>query len=389
MRLIAAFLVGLCIGSAALAGEIKAIVNDTPISAFDVESRAKMVMLQQAGQVGKLTPELKKDALNDLVDERIKVQEMHKRGIKVSQQDVLTALAHLERQNGMEAGGFKKLLAQHHIPFQTLFNQTEANLGWLRLLQQKEQGISVSDVEVKAKQKAIRKELSKESISFAEIILPTEEEALAVWQRLQDGADFSTMVELHSIAESRLQGGRVMNVTTDYYGKTVADILNQMQVGQLSRPIPVKKGYAIILMMHKRDAVQGDTVKIWELAQAIVPPDSIAATLLAQPIKGGCPGFWETVKDDAVQGSLQQGQVTPTQIPSDVAPMLKDAPFKKVIGPVSTPAGDLYFMKCSEQEKRIMPTDEEIKMQIETEKMEMISRQILSEIKRDVVVEYK
>ena len=389
MRWIIGFLMGVCICGVANAGEIKAIVNDTPISAFDVESRAKMIMLQQAGQVGKLTPELKKEALDDLVDERIKVQEMAKRGIKVTQQDVLNALAHLEQQNGMEPGGFKKMLAQNKIPFQTLFSQTEANLGWLRLLQQSGRGIAIDQAEVKAKQEAIRKELSKDALSFAEIVLPTEEEALTVWQRLQDGADFGTMVELHSIADSRMQGGRVMNVTANYYGKNVADILNQMQVGQLSRPIPVKKGYAIILMLNKRAAVKGDTIKVWELAQVIVAPDSIAATLLKQPVKGGCAGFWETVKDDAVPGSLQQGQVAPNQIPSDVAPMLKDAPFKKVVGPVQTPAGDIYFMKCGEQEKRVMPTVDELKMQIESEKMEMISRQILSEIKRDVVVEYK
>ncbi|MDY6407965.1 MAG: peptidylprolyl isomerase, partial [Pseudomonadota bacterium] len=197
------------------------------------------------------------------------------------------------------------------------------------------------------------------------------------------------MVELHSIADSRMQGGRLMNVSPNYYGKNVADILKQMQAGQLSRPIPVKKGYAIILMLNKRDAIKGDTVKVWELAQAVVPSDSIAATLLTQPIKGGCAGFWDTVKDDALPGSLQQGQVSPNQIPSDVAPMLKDAPFKKVVGPVPTPAGDIYFMKCGETQKRVMPTPEELTMQIESEKMDILSKQILSEIKRDVVVEYK
>ena len=389
MRFVIVFLISLLAYGGASAGEIKAIVNDTPISAFDVESRAKMIMLQQAGQVGKLTPELKKEALDDLVEERIKAQEMIKRGIKVSKEEVLEALAHLEQQNGMEKGGFQKLLAKNKVPFQTLFSQTEANLGWLRLLQMSGRSISIGEAEVKAKQEAIRRELGRDVVSFAEIVLPTEEEALAVWQRLQDGADFSTMVELHSVADSRIQGGRIMNVSANYYGKEVAEILNQMQVGQLSRPIPVKKGYAIILMLNKREAVKGDTVKVWELAQVIVAPDSIAATLLSQPVKGGCPGFWETVKDDAVPGSLQQGQVTPNQIPQDVAPMLKDAPFKTVVGPVPTPAGNIYFMKCGEQERRVMPTVEELRAEIESEKMEMVSRQILSEIKRDVVVEYK
>ncbi|MDY6407452.1 MAG: SurA N-terminal domain-containing protein, partial [Pseudomonadota bacterium] len=194
MRFLWAVLLGICVGGNAIAGEIKAIVNDTPISAYDVEARAKMIMLQQAGQVGKLTPELKKEALDDLIDERIQIQEMIKRGIKVSPDEVMVALEHLERQNGMEKGGFKKLLASHKIPFQTLFSQTEANLGWLRVLQQSGRAVSVDVAEVKAKEEAIRKELGRSAVSFAEIVLPSEEEALTVWQRLQNGADFSTMV---------------------------------------------------------------------------------------------------------------------------------------------------------------------------------------------------
>jgi len=389
MRTVVGFLIGLLWCGVACAGEIKAIVNDTPISAFDVDARAKMIMLQQAGQVGQLTSALKKEALEELVEERIKVQEMVKRGIKVSKEDVLQALARLEQQNGMQPGEFRQLLGKHGIPYQTLFSQAEANLGWLAVLQQSGRPITVDDAEVKAKQAAIRKELGKDTVSFAEIVLPTEDEAMTVWQRLQSGAEFGTMVELHSVADSRVTGGRVMNVSPNYYGKDVADILKQMQVGQLSRPIPVKKGFAVILMLNKREAVKGDTITVWELAQAIVPPDSIAATLLKQPVKGGCPGFWETVKDDAIPGSLQQGKVTPTQIPSDVAPMLKDAPFKKVVGPVPTPAGQIYFMKCSETQERVMPSEAELKMQIEAEKMDLVSRQILSEVKRDVVVEYK
>ncbi|MBQ7413636.1 MAG: peptidylprolyl isomerase [Alphaproteobacteria bacterium] len=377
------------VGLPVWAGEIKAIVNDTPISAFDVESRAKMIMLQQAGRVGKLTDDLRKEALDDLIDERIKMQEIAKQQIQVSDEEVAEALAHLEAQNGLPSGGFRKMMAEQGVPYQTLVNQTAANLGWLRVMQKAGRTLTVKPAEIQARHKVIKKELSRESISFAEIVMPTEEEALTVWQRLQDGADFGTMVELHSTADSRVNGGRVSGVTRNYYGADVAEILDQMQVGQLSRPIPVSGGYALILMLNKREAVRGDTIKIWELAQAIVPPDSIANTLLQQPVKGGCKTFVEIVKDDAVAGSLQQGRVSPAQLPTDILQILKKAKFKTVAGPMQTPAGLLYFMKCSESEERVMPTDAELQSQLESEKMELISRQLLSEIKRDVVIEYK
>lgn len=379
----------LLLGVSAMAGEIKAIVNDTPISAFDVNARAKMMMLQQAGQVGKLTASLKKTALEDLIEEQIKLQEAGRVGIVLTSQEISDALAHLEKQNGLEKGGFKKILKKNGIPYQTLESQTKANLGWLRVLQKSGRMAAVTPADVKARKEAIRRELGKESLSLAEIVLQTEDEALSVWQRLQGGADFQTMVELYSTADSRLQGGKVTDAGYDYYGDDGIDILKQMQAGQLSRPIPVPGGYAIVLMLHKRPAIEGDTIKIWHLMQAIVPPNSVAATLLKQPMNGGCRAFVETVKEDALPGSFQQGEINPEQLPADIKPMLSGAPFQKVIGPLETPAGFLFFMKCAEKEENLIPTDEALAMQIETEKMELISRQLISELKRDVVIEYK
>ena len=285
------FLLGSCfaviLSVSAYAADIKAIVNDTPISGFDVDSRAKMLMLQQAGLVGKLTPELKEAALEDLIDERIKLQEMAKQEINVSENSVQDALRHLENQNRMSEDGFKKLLEEQGIPYQTLLNQTKANLGWLQIMQKSGRNVQVLPADIEARKKIIRQELLKEAISFAEIVVKTEEEALIILQQLQSGSDFGTMVELHSIADSRVSGGRVMDVALDYYGDEVAAIFNEMQAGQLSRPIKVKGGYALILMMKKREAVTGDTITVWELAQAVMPNDSVVLPLLEQPIKNG------------------------------------------------------------------------------------------------------
>ena len=389
MRYLYAFILSLFMGGQVFAGEIKAIVNDYPISAFDVETRAKMIMLQQAGQVGKLTEDLKQIALEDLIREQIQFQEMKKQGIEVSAEEVDDALTHLEAQNKMQKGEFKKVLEKQGISYQTLVNQTKANLGWLRVLQKAGKTISVDEKEVSARREVIRRELNKSVVSVAEIMLKTEEEAIGIWRRLQEGADFSTLVELYSIADSRLHGGRVMNVEYAHYGHDVSEILYQMQVGQLSRPIPTEKGYVIILMLNKREAVTGDTVRLWELAQAIVPKNSVADALLRQPVNGGCDMFSEIVKDDVLAGSFQRGNMNPAQLPSDIAPMLNTAEFQKVIGPLEMPEGFLYFMKCSENEQRVMPDDDVLKSQIEAEKMELISKQLLSELKRDVIVEYK
>ena len=228
----------LIIGKTVCAGSIKVIVNDVPISSFDVTERAKMLSFQQAGHIGEFE-QLEETALEELIEEQIKIQEAEKQGIKITEQEIKDALSHLEEQSGLPIDGFKTMFEKEGISYQTLAAQTKANLGWIRIMHQSGRTVSVSDADVKARKEIIRKDLSKESISFAEIIVPTEDEAQQVWQDLQTGTPFNLLVIEKSIADSRVTGGRVMNVEPDYYGTDIADIFEQMQVGQLSRPIKV------------------------------------------------------------------------------------------------------------------------------------------------------
>jgi len=341
-------------------GEIKAVVNDTPISEFDVVARAKMLMLQQTGHVGKMTTTWQSEALEELIDEQIKLQEAAKQNIQIQDEEIENALKHLEAQNNMPEGGLKKELAAQGVPYQTLVNQTKANLGWVRALHKEGKTVLVPEAEVKARQKMMKQALAKEAVSFAEIVVPTEEEALDIWTQLQNGASFDQLAQEKSVAASRPVGGRVLNVEPTYYGAEVAKILAQMSVGQLSRPIPVKGGYAVILMLNKRPAITTDTVAVWELMQAALSPDNpVNQKLLGQEVNS-CDTFAKLVQPVALAGSFQAGQVSPAQLPDEVKTILEDAPVREIVGPVRLPDGLLYFMKCDQHEQRLIPTDEEI-----------------------------
>ena len=68
---------------------------------------------------------------------------------------------------------------------------------------------------------------------------------------------------------------------------------------------------------------------------------------------------------------------------------IKGIDFEKVAGPVPTPMGNLYLMRCKEETQRVVPTDDELRAGLEGEQMERLSQQLISELKRDVVIEYK
>ena len=375
--------------SVAQADSIVAVVDDVPISRFDVGARVRLLLLQKGQEGQEATNALKKEALDVLIEEQIKRGVVEKQGIGVSEEDVARAIQHLEQQNGMTPGSFDDVLKRNNVPMAAFENQVRTDLGWLQAVQRAGIDRSVTAEEIKSRRQVIRKELAQESLHLAEIILPDEETALAVWSELEKGASFRKLAEEKSIADSRMMGGEVKGVTNSYYGKKVAPILEQMSPGQLSRPIKVSQGYALVLMIGRREAITTDTVPVWDLMQAMVPLNKGIERVLTPDFTGGCNAFSGVMSEKDLSETVQRGQVSPSQLPVDVKAILSEVDVGRLVGPIRTPNGALYFMKCDEKQVSVMPDDASIREQIEAERMEHMSQRLLSEARRDVVIEYK
>ena len=101
----------LLFGYTAQAGQIVATVNDEPISSFDVEARAKLIAVQRAEYLNnKRKAQYIKEALDLIIDEKVKNIEAKKYGFTVSDADVAQAIAHLEKQNNLKPGEMKTML---------------------------------------------------------------------------------------------------------------------------------------------------------------------------------------------------------------------------------------------------------------------------------------
>lgn len=368
------------------AGEILAVVNDYPISDFDVRVRAEMIALQQ-GPDAQPKEQLKKLAFDDLIDEQIKAQEIAKRKITVADEEVYNAIAQMEQQNGLPVGGLKQIFRERGIPYTDLLRQVKVNFGWMKLLQSSNKAVAVQPREIETRKNLIRKDLQKTLLSFYEIVVKNKNEAAAVLNKLKSGEKFEALAAQYSVAKTRAVGGRVIGADSSYYGERAASALESLDVGDISDPFPVPDGYAIVLMVNKRAPIMSDRIAVWDLAQAVLPENSVASLSLNSA--EDCESFIKITQKEALAGSQERGMVNPGQLPKDIFALLENQSVKTVVGPEKIPAGNLYFMKCQVSEQRIVPSDEELKMRIGMEKMELLSRQILSELKRDVVIDYK
>lgn len=377
--------------SVSYAGEIIATVNDEPISSFDVDMRARLMNLQK-GITSPMNKQMKKQILNALIDEKIKVQYAQKNGIVVRDEDVQNAIAHLEQQNGMKKGQLVRVLKQNNVPLDFLKDQIRSDLMWLQLVQRQKQNIQpVQPAEISARKNKIRRSLREEGYLLAEILIPNETEALKCEEEIRSGKiAFDQAARQYSKAPSASRGGQIGWVKKNHYESVVQPILEQMVPGQLSRPIETKNGFLILAMLDKKKALTGDTIQIWELVQQALTPDKTVA--LMPTIIGdlhSCRDFMTFARKEAIPESIQKGMVSPDQLPPELKDLLSPADANTVIGPLQMNGANVFFMKCSVSQKNVLPSDDEIRTQIELERLEHLSDKILENAKRFVVVEYK
>ena len=386
------FLLGICcfLAFGARAGNLRAIVNDVPVSDWDVKMHGRLLQVQQPSVYGEMMPnELEKTALENLIEEILKAQKGKSMNLSLTDGEVDEAIIHLEQQNGMSVGGLKRLLDEEQVPMQALRKQVYADLMWLQYVKSHSNIVAnqVPKTAVKARLAQIKADLSKAGFTVAEIIVPTLEEAQSIWEELQSGtSSFADLARQFSKAKSAKSGGRVGMIDENHYGPEAAPVLREMPVGQLSRPLAVKGGYALIVMIDKKLPVTTDSVLLWELAQGGQKEGSKYDQILKAK---NCDAFIKVLKKEGISESVQRGWTDPAQLPDELHNLMKTAAVNEVVGPVRVPQGQLFFMKCDLKTQRVIPTEEEVKERLEMEQMELLSRRLLEAEKRAAVIEYK
>lgn len=372
-------------------GEIVAIVNDEPISSYDVEARAKLIAIQKAQYLNnKRKAQYVEEALNAIIDDKIKITEANRSGFSVKESEIEDAISHLEQQNGLKSGEMVKMLAKNGVPVRILKDQIRADLMWIQVLQKQRTAISeATPAEIENKKKELRKELQKEEFYVFEILVPSKEIAEKCYKEILKGTDFDKVVAKYSIASSKETGGEVGWVDSKHYGKEITGVLRQLSAGEISVPLKTKQGYLLLLVQDRKLPITEDFVTIWELAQMAIPTEH-AVKLEKQLIAlNNCDKFLKFAKKYAIAESIKSGMMAPNQLPEELFGILKSHSTKSVVGPVRTADTDIFFMKCDIIKKQVLPEDSQIKMQIENEKMESLSDKILRNAKRFAVIERK
>ena len=394
-------------------GQIVAVVNGDVITSGDVTNRGKLFALSTGLPV---TPEvlarLRPQVAKQLVDERLRLQEVQRRRISVSDREIAAAIEEIEQRNGMPKGALGGSLRGQGVALRTLIDQVRVQLGWTRVLRQ-ELGAKaeVTDADVAEQARIFKDQIGKPEFHVAEIFIPVDEPgksadarrfADAVIAQLRAGAPFAVVAAQFSQSQTALQGGDLGWVRASQLDPEVANVVREMPPGAISNPIEVPGGISIVTLRTKRE-VGRDQSTVMSIRQVFVP--FVGALNPATPTDQQrkaveqAQGISRSVKSckDMEEANQRVGAVRPSDPGEVKLETVASAPLRALLAglavgtpskPVIATEGVAVVMVCSRETKTAAaPSKEEVSQRLLQERVELTSRQLQRDLRRRAVMD--
>lgn len=396
---------------------IVAVVNGDVITAADVNDRRRLFALSTGLPVSqdvldRLTPQV----VRQLVDERLRLQEVQRRKIIIKDKEIADSIGDIEKQNHMQPGGLRKQLASDGVSILTLIDQLRVQLGWTRVLRdQLGTEAQITPAEVDEQLRLVKAQTGKPEYNVAEIFVPVEDPARedearrfanTVIEQLRKGAPFPVVAAQFSQSQTALQGGDLGWVEPNQVDPEVAHVIAQMPVGAVSNPIRVAGGYSIVTLRAKRQ-IGNDPATMLHLREISLPfttpldpanPTDQQRQQLEQA-KKIIASVHDCTQMAHVAQTLSGGNAPPlpeAQVrlenvnPPQFRSMLASLPDNKPSQPLVSRDGIAVVVICSREQRNLgLPSKQEIVQKLLSDRIELASRQLQENLHRRATIDIR
>ena len=392
---------------------IVAVVNGDVITSGDVENRARLFALSTGlATTNDVIERLKAQIENQLVDEKLRLQEAQRRKVIVPDKQIAGAIHDIEDRNHMPAGAMRDKLAGLGVSVRTLIDQIRVQLAWTQVLREAlAEKINIPDAEIDDQMKRHEQQIGKPEYKVGEIFIPVDDPvniadaqrfAETVIGELRSGAAFSAVAAQFSQTQTALEGGELGWLQPDQLDPQVARLVVEMPVGAVSNPVKVPGGFDIVTLQAKRE-VGHDMGTFLTLRQVFLPFTETLdpqhpteqqrqvlekARALNASVKS-CPQMEQAAKSNPSSRPLDPGEI---RLETVNPPAFRDLLTKLPIGEASQPlvAGDgiAVIVVCSREQKNMaIQTKEDVRRRLITDRVELTSRQVMRDLRRKATIQ--
>lgn len=391
---------------------IKAIVNDQVISEYDVDQRLALILAAAGGDI---TPEqrelLRRQSLQNLVDEKLQLQEAAEFDLVISDEEVEQTIGAIGQQYGMSPDQFRTYLERAGASVDSLRQQVRAELAWTRLVRGRlNPQVAVSDDEVQNILNRLQQNAGQNEYLVSEIFLiadsPEKDREVRrtadrLVEQLRQGAPFNIMARQFSEAATAAVGGDLGWVPQGQMTEEVDSALAEMRPRTISEPVRAPGGYYILLLRDRRKILTADPLDVKvDLTRLTFPypegADDAAKAAQKERVATatstlfGCDDLETAAKAKGAADVTPVGAVRVGDMPAPLQATVEGVGVGEASVPVETPNGLQVLVVCGRAKPEVnLPTFDTIEESLRQQRLSMMARRYLRDLRRDAIVDYR
>lgn len=250
--------------AAAQDGQVIVIVNGLPITSFDIPQRQRLLQVREG------RPHSREQALEDLINDRIKFAEARRFRVDANEQQVNAAYAQVAQRSGIDPRGFDQVLRAQGIEPRVYRGKLRADLSWSNIVGARYgRTIFVTDTQL-ADAIARRQQGTTRPVNYVlrpiVLLVPANAPPARVAQRLAEAnalrgrfASCATDLEqVTRIADSAIREQFRRNSTD--LSPQFRQVLDQTAVGKLTQPSRTQQGIEMVAVCAKEEISASDTM---------------------------------------------------------------------------------------------------------------------------------
>jgi len=389
---------------------IEVLVNDEPISSYDINQRLRLVIAISGGVTSQEEfLQVREQVIRSMVDERLQLQEAAEVELVIEDAQLEQFFARRAQGSGQEPEQFAQALAQIGSSKDTMKRQMEAEISWSQLVQGRLGAfVSVSDEEVEAFIQRIYDNRGKFEYRLSEIVLLSEtpEQSAAVEanakqlvEQIRGGATFAQIAQQLSASSTAAVGGDLGWITVDDLDPLYSEAVQNGSVGNTLDPIRSPGGFLILAVADRRRVLTVDPLDTQLiLNQLHLPLADVEAGLdtylrVVEPLKGQTTNCEDVAGLAAAAGITGRTDIAPLRLrdlTNEFRAAIENLQVGQATDVLDAQDGKRVLIVCDLQEPVVQEPDfDAVFNQLEQQRLSMMARRYLRDIRRDAIVDYR
>ena len=384
---------------------IAAIVNDEVISKFDVDQRVNLFLVTSGIE---RTPQnidgLRRQVLRTLIQEKLQLQEARDSEIEISRAEINAAMQDMASGTNRSLNEVEKFLKENNVHIRTMEDQIEAELAWNRFVRGRFGGqVSIGELEIDETLERAEAAMNQDRVNISEILLLANNqldgqrlmsEAVQIVQQLRAGINFGAVARQFSAASSSASGGNLGWIPVNQLDENIVPIIEIMAAGDISDPIETSAGIYIVQLNSKQQSGGIDPMR--NLFDLLIITYDVATEGHLAKLESLRDSFTTCINTEAkakemdARNVTRTGQVELRRFPKNLQSEISTTEAGQVIGPKKNKKIAEMIVVCDRKDDQGATISRDaIENNLYSQRLAIMARRHLRELRRDSIVEYR